>query len=329
MAKPDPVPSFAQAVYDQLQPLQYAEERLDWPLLVYCIAIGQMFQQFDFFAHADGDLEPWAKFLDINSIPCEGVPWFGQLVGVIVDRSLSCDDQRQQIRDLEGWDRGTVAYMRKMIQRSGGLIGNMSVIIRERFTDAYNFRVYTYPNETLQYTTTPFYSTIYDGYPNYAMVFSVPSYADLYYSKGEGLVWDAILASKPAGLVATYEVTYPQDYWGLWVDYATYQAIYDGFATYAAVYNYSSTTGSPGFVDPLYDQTIYPSYYRIFTKYGSYQNVYDTYLTYQSMYMDSLPPNFDTDPPVYVPMWNAINTYADIWERYQLYQDLYEQHTTY
>jgi hypothetical protein len=67
-------------------------------------ALSQAYQQMDDLAHSD---PPWSVLLDINNVPDEGLAWFGQFVGTIVNPNLSFDQQRQQIRDRAGWQRGT------------------------------------------------------------------------------------------------------------------------------------------------------------------------------------------------------------------------------
>ncbi len=238
----------ADAVYRQLSPVADYDASYGYSLLHLIIALSQMGIQFDDLARADGDNPPWSKLLDINRIPDEGVPWFGQLVGVSVDTSLSVDDQRQQIRDEEGWKRGTVAAIKRAIVNSGGITNTFSVVIRERAGSAYNFDVITYPDETIG-TYYADYEDIYDTVASYPDLYALEnSYGQIYYGDGGNKVYKAILESKPGGLTFNYTIEYPQDYWSVWEDYATYQDVYNGFLTYQLLYDYMSPihSGSPG-----------------------------------------------------------------------------------
>src|SRR4030095_9834944 len=118
--RPTDAGAFAEAVYAQLLPLQYAEPENEYALLKYIGALGQMFEQMDFLARSDDIGVSWTKLLDIKRISCDGVPWLGQLVGVSVDTSLTCDEQRQQVRDRIGWQRGTPEAMKSAIRKCLG-----------------------------------------------------------------------------------------------------------------------------------------------------------------------------------------------------------------
>ena len=282
MARPTDTGSFAEAVYAQLEPVATPyDETYDWPLLIFVAAIGQMFQQFDDLAHSDEVDGPWTRLLDVNRIPDEGVPWLGQFYGVQVDTALSVDDQRQQIRDLESWGRGTVAAIKQAILRSGGLTGNRTITIRERDSSAYHFSVITSPNETIG-TGTGSYQAIYDDYASYAQVYGDNvSYADLYFSYGERLVYDAILKAKPAGLQFSYSVAYLNDYWSIWGDFPDYQYIYDHFLTYQALYDYNSPAGTSSIGAPfesLYDSLT--NYEDVWNANQGYENILENYAQY-------------------------------------------------
>lgn len=278
MARPTDAGNFAESAYAQMAPVAYADEQYDWPLLKLVGAIGQMFQQYDDLAHSDELGGPWSKLLDINRIPDEGVAWLGQFLGVQVDTSLSIEDQRQQIRDHEGWDRGTLEYLRRKIQQSFQLHGTKKVIIRERDTSPYHFTVITYTSETDIGNLT--YAQMLATYTSYSHLYI--NFADYYaiWLMGLPVSWDIylrILAYKPAGLQFTYTVSNAQDYYGIWVSFATYQQVYDAFLTYLLLYNFSTDVGSPGFFKQLVGDTYYSV---VWNEYETYGDLYDLNSSY-------------------------------------------------
>lgn len=285
-ARPTDAGSFGEAVYEQLEPIAEPYDADNgWALLILSGALGQLFQQFDDIVRGDDvDPTPWSKLLDINRIPDEGVPWLGQFFGVQVDTSLTPDQQRQQVRSLEQWARGRPDYMKDVIRRSGGLIGNQSIILRERDSSAWHFTVITYPNETLG-PLCDTYDDVYAEYVSYAdLLHRLPRYTHLYYGLGGGMVYDAILESKPAADMFTYSIVVPQDYWGIWTDFADYTAVYNiAGLTYQNVYDYASVAGvgSPGLpIDSIYADPISVQYDSLWNTYQTYEDIYRTFNHY-------------------------------------------------
>ena len=273
MARPK-VGNFAEAIYSQVTPMAWDDDTQGWALLLFCGALGAIFQQNDTLARADGRFPPWSMLVDINRIPDEGLAWFGQFVGVVVDTSLPAADQRQQIRDHLLWDRGTIAALRKVCAQY--LTGNKTVQIRERDTSPYHITVITFAGETTISTMT------------YADYYALASYEDIYFGydsylviwmSGSGLnndIYYGLLHEKAAGLVLSYRIHSAWDYWDLWEENLSYQPIYDNFSTYLAVYN-GTATGVPA----LYHQVInYLSYDEIWNADERYSEVYDRNLTY-------------------------------------------------
>jgi tail protein P2 I len=135
--------SFAVALWDQMLPLTYAEDLYGYPLLTYLDGIGQMLQDLDTLSHSD---IPWEGMLDLDTIRFDALQWLGQFLGVVVDKSLTEDEQRQQIRDHAGWQRGTPKAFMDAIRSK--LTLTKTVELHERDTDAYHFTVVTYGDET-------------------------------------------------------------------------------------------------------------------------------------------------------------------------------------
>jgi hypothetical protein len=273
--------SSTQRMYDALQPVAKTDADQSWALLIFMDAIGREFQDVANLVEDDDYGVPgWSILLDPNRAPDEGLLWLAQLTGTKLKPAATPDAWRQQIRDHDNWDRGTVASIIKAIRNSGGLTGNQSVIIRERDTSAYHFSVLTYPNETVGYAQFT-YANLY-AQPTYnAVLLLYLSYASIYFSIGEWLVLQAILSQKPAGLQFNYSVAFPQDYYAIWNDFATYLVVYNSFATYQQIYDFNSPLGSgaPG---------------------GTESSVYAM--------LDS-----------YLQLWNANQLYSDVQESYTRY----------
>lgn len=147
------VGSWAEQVYASLEPYTGQDEVLGWPLLIYLGAIGDsQFQVVDDLARDDGDRVGWSKIMDVNLCPAFALPWLGQLVGVVVDTTLSEANQRLQIAATAGWFRGTVAAMTAAAQLY--LTGTKYAIVQERLGgDAYSIGIQTHTSETPADTT--------------------------------------------------------------------------------------------------------------------------------------------------------------------------------
>lgn len=168
-------------------------------------ACSQAFQQLDTLANNDGSQPPWAYLLDIDNLPDEGVAWFGQFVGTIVNPNLTVAQQRQQIRDRLGWQRGTTIAMLSAVKVL--LTGTQTVDIVERDTSPYHFNIATYSDET----------------------------------PDQNVVLLAIEANKPAGLQFLYSIiggspSTADTYENLFLDEATYATTYIDYQTYEDVY---------------------------------------------------------------------------------------------
>src|SRR6516162_5067495 len=130
--------SFSADIYARMGPLTYDEANQQYALANFLGAIGEMFQLLDDYGRDQmvGNLlaPGWSQVMDINRAPAEVLPWLGQFVGVSVDDSLSEALQRQQIRSVAGWNRGTLNAMIAAAQLY--LVGTKSLIVRERDASA-------------------------------------------------------------------------------------------------------------------------------------------------------------------------------------------------
>lgn len=165
-------------------------------------ALSQAYQQMDDLAHTD---PPWSALLDIDRVPDEGLEWFGQFVGTVVDPNLTHNQQRQQIRARVGWQRGTPAALAAAVQVL--LTGTQTVQIIERDTSPYHFEIATYGDET----------------------------------PDANLVVLAIQSQKPAGLQFTYTIiggtpATATTYENLYLDESSYAGVYADYQSYQDVF---------------------------------------------------------------------------------------------
>lgn len=143
--RPTDAGGFAEALYEQMEPLTWADEQYGWALLCFLGAIGQTIEALDYLAHQE---PAWVGMLDVDNVPDNALPWLGQFVGVVLDASLPSDEQRQQIRDHIGWNRGTPHTFTSLA--ASKLTGTQTVRLDERTPTPYSFRVITWADETPQ-----------------------------------------------------------------------------------------------------------------------------------------------------------------------------------
>lgn len=207
--------SFAQRLYDGVEPLAFDDANQGYALALYLGALGTMFQIVEDYARDQvlgSVVAPgWSQLVDIDRCPTEALPWLAQFVGVITRAGLSDAAQRDRIRSTSGWTRGTVGAIVGAAQQY--LAGSKTVILRERdpaacaAQPAYGLTVITYTAET-------------------------PSSAN---------VLAALLEQKPAGIVLNYQVLTGEDYQSLLTNHPLYSNVFADFATYQGV-----ATATPG-----------------------------------------------------------------------------------
>jgi hypothetical protein len=235
--RPDPG-SFAEAMYNSMVPMQYAEDQNSWSLLSYLGALGQMLQTQDYLAHSpDGKLPPWYNLTDIDACPDVGLPWLGQMVGVRTNTNLPPDVQRQFIRAHIGWGRGRPATIAMQVRQY--LVGSGTVDIDERNPDAYSFVVSTYEDET---PSSFLYSSLLSVASTYQAVFNqYDLYSDIYgHADPREEILAAIMATKPGGLIVDYQILpgspAPFVYQVLYDRGYSYGDIWQQFQTYANIH---------------------------------------------------------------------------------------------
>lgn len=167
--------SYAQRMYELLEPVAFRDEQNGWALANFVGALGLPFQVLEDLAVDAPGSPGWTLLFDPNRIPASGLPWLAQLIGVQLQAGWTEAQQRQAISSHLGWERGSRAGMVSAIQVY--LTGSKDVVFVERDTSPYHFFVATRTNQT-----PPF-----DGSIN-------------------PLIVAAINSQKPAGLQYTYNV---------------------------------------------------------------------------------------------------------------------------
>lgn len=208
MALPFTPTPYHAALYAALEPLAYDDAALGYPLFQYTAAIASMEDQVDTYASDTDDGRPgWSNLLDVDRCPSEALPWLAQFLGVKIDTSLADADQRNQIRNVDGFKRGTLGSIIGAAQKH--LTGSQTVYYKERDSavdataeGAYGLTVLTLTTETPDPTA----------------------------------VENAILAVKPAGIILSYATVSGMTYQLLNTNYASYSAVNSSFATYNGVY---------------------------------------------------------------------------------------------
>lgn len=167
---PSFVGSTALRLYNALGSAFHAGDReLGYPLLWFCYAITRTLAEVDRIVRDSDAGVGWSSVLDVDQAQRKDLPFLAQFIGARVDPRLSTADQREEIRKVKGFQRGTPEAIKAAARPT--LSGTRTVILTERDGSPYRFRVQTYSFET----------------PNPTSTFA------------------ALLRAKPAGLVMVYE----------------------------------------------------------------------------------------------------------------------------
>lgn len=195
MSRPAVEP-FTEKIYAALAPLAREDEALGWPLLTYLNSIGRMEQPIEDLIRDTDEGPGWSALVDVDRAPAEALGWLAQFVGVTVRAGLSESEQRELIRAVVGFNRGTLASILSAMQPH--LTGNKTIIVRERDGSAYRLTIITRTDET----------------------------------PDSGAVLDAILSQKPAGIKLTYTVLAGQDWTELVGSHADWAAVVAAYPTW-------------------------------------------------------------------------------------------------
>lgn len=204
MARPTPTTPFQEELYTSLGPLADQDESQGWALLKYCGALASMFDQIETYVRDDPDdgAPGWTNVVDPDRAPGDAeLAYIGNFVGVDLPTGLTTDQKRALIKGVSSFKRGTLNALVAAAQSK--LIGDKTVLLRERDGGAYNLTVITYNSET----------------PDTAAVLA------------------ALKSQKPAGIILTYTTTDGVTYFVLRTTYTDYTAVRSAFTTYNGLRN--------------------------------------------------------------------------------------------
>lgn len=132
-----PLSSVAQRIHDRVPMLRSFAQHGHTGLEAIAAALGAMIQPI---SDAAGDSGPaWSALGDPDRIPPEALAWLAQFVGVRATVGAPPHQQRTEIRQAAGWQRGTPGAMRAAVAAT--LTGARQVVIRERYGSAWVVRV--------------------------------------------------------------------------------------------------------------------------------------------------------------------------------------------
>jgi hypothetical protein len=180
------------------------DEENGWQLLMFLDTFGAQLGEIDDIVRDTAERGGWSLLFDVDNVPAKFLPWLGQFIGAEVDTSLPEEEQRLQLKSVQGFQRGRPA---SIIQAAKAfLTGSKKVILEERWTSAYTLRVRVYRVQA----------------PD-------PAKVEAFVRK-----------QKPGSLVLTFE-TLPADLWSEVADpenFATWQNVKDAFATWNDLRNW-------------------------------------------------------------------------------------------
>ncbi len=145
-APTEPAISVGDELYERVQPLAYADQRLGYPLRALCRAIGRMAQPIEDLARDTDEGPGWSAVVDVDRCPDRLLFLPAWLTGTRYTRGLSPAALRQAIRDRDHLDRGTPPAITRAAQRH--LTGTRTVVLIERDGSPYHTTIVTRPAET-------------------------------------------------------------------------------------------------------------------------------------------------------------------------------------
>jgi hypothetical protein len=151
--------TFASRLYTAMAPLAKDDSANGWSLLIFCNAVGTMFQLVEDIVRDTPDGPGWSVLLDLDRCPTVALDWLGQFVGVRIPKGFSDADARARIAGTDGFRRGTRQAIFEAMKPT--LTGAQNVFIWERAGEgehgraggsdidgAYYLVVHTYDTET-------------------------------------------------------------------------------------------------------------------------------------------------------------------------------------
>lgn len=147
--------SFAEDHYRRLEPFHchtlagrpMSDEELGWPLLIFYGAMARRWQRVHDLSTDTDAGSAWSSLVDIDRAEDDGLPFLSQFKGVTLLDGLTPDQQRDRIRNVDGFQRCTASAIKEATKRR--LTGNKTVYLNEREGgNAYRIGVVTFIDET-------------------------------------------------------------------------------------------------------------------------------------------------------------------------------------
>ncbi|MCD2193531.1 phage tail protein [Actinomycetospora endophytica] len=198
-----------------------------WPLLRFCESGGRLLQNIEDVTKGSAGAPGWSALFDLSRCPTYGLPWLGQMVGVVVDPTLTDTEQRQQIYDEAATGRGTPARLRQVaLSFLRGPAPEVEVI--ERDGNAWTVTVTVYAAQLVGKS----YAELAAEFPTYPQLNAAyATYED--YAVGYNELNAALQAAKPAGLILNLVVRTGASYAVLSRELPAYPQLDSAFTDYA------------------------------------------------------------------------------------------------
>ncbi len=124
MSRPTPG-SFAEELYAKLEPFhrhtadgrEYTDEELGWPLLVFYGMMAKRWQRIHEITSDTDEGEGWTEILDLDRTADDGLPYLSQFKGVVLLDGLTPAQQRERIREVDGFQRCTAEAIKLAAKR--------------------------------------------------------------------------------------------------------------------------------------------------------------------------------------------------------------------
>jgi hypothetical protein len=137
MARPASVGTFADDLFEAVEPLAYADGEPDWALWSFCNALALQFQTIEDLARDTDELPGWAVLMDPDETPDIAVPFLAQFVCSDIGERLPDDTDaaywlraRERIKELRCLARGSLDGFKSVVAET--LTGTKTVTVVER-----------------------------------------------------------------------------------------------------------------------------------------------------------------------------------------------------
>ena len=137
---------FTELVYDTFRHLEPVDRANNYALLHLIESMGARFQGVHGIARDEDGVPGYAKIMDADLVPDEGLEWLSQFAGVALPAGITASEKRDLLKTADASKRGTISHIAAVIQRS--LTGTKTVYVRERDGSPYRYTISTRRAET-------------------------------------------------------------------------------------------------------------------------------------------------------------------------------------